>query len=64
MEKRKPNLQSLPCATGLEYEKQLIQEGMREARRRAIQELCELRTEPTMHNLDGFYSRIKEKDNK
>lgn len=42
---------------------QVMAKCMRDARRRAIQELCELRTEPTMHNFDGFYSRIKKEDN-
>ena len=62
MTRRKLILQSLPCST--EQEKQLIQEIMRESQRRAVQEMLELKTEPTMRNLDGFYTRIKEKDNR
>ncbi len=40
----------------------VIHEYMRELQRRAVKQLWKLNTEPTMHNLDGFYSRIKEQE--
>ena len=54
--------QPLPCTT--ERENRIIQECMRESQRWAVQELLRRKTEPTMRNLDGFYSRIKEQENK
>ena len=59
---KKNILQPLPCTT--EWESRIIQECMRESQRRAVQELLRRKTEPTMHNLDGFYSRIKEQESK
>ena len=54
----------LPALQGsTERENRIIQECMRESQRRAVQELLKRKTEPTMRNLDGFYSRIKEQEN-
>jgi hypothetical protein len=41
----------------------VMQESIRESQRRAVKQLRELKTEPAMRNLDGFYSRIKEQEN-
>jgi hypothetical protein len=62
MTKKDPILQAAACAT--ERELKVIQECMRESQRRALQKLRELKTKPIMGNLDGFYSRIKEQENK
>jgi len=59
---KKNILLSLPGTT--ERENRIIQECMRESQRRAVQELLKRKTEPTMRNLDGFYSLIKEQENK
>lgn len=59
---KKDILPTLPGTT--ERENRIIQECMRESQRWAVQELSGLKTEPTMRNLDGFYSRIKEQENK
>ena len=57
---KKNILQSLSCTTEREKENQIIQECLRESQRRAVQELLKRKTKPTMGNLDGFDSRIKE----
>lgn len=59
---KKNILPPLPCTT--ERESRIIQECMRESQRRCVQELKKLKTEPTMHDFDGFYSLIKEQENK
>lgn len=55
-------LQAAACAT--ERELKVIQECMRESRRWVLQKQRELKTKPIMRNFDGFYSRIKEQENK
>ena len=50
--------------TTTERELKVIQEVMRESQRMAVQELLKRKTEPTMHNLDGFYSLVKKQQNK
>ena len=59
---KKDILPTLPGTT--ERENRIILECMLESQRRAVLELLRRKTEPTMRNFDGFYSRIKEQENK